>query len=102
VQNYEGAVKGTPDCAPVAATIMLGPSTMEEGGARILAAFDPCVLTDVTVLSPEVQLDSQDIEEDRAINYIEQEIECQTLIDRHISVKNGVITCNEIVPHYCK
>lgn len=50
VQNFEGAVIGTPDCAPVAATIMLGPSTMENGGARILAAFDPCVLTDGTVL----------------------------------------------------
>jgi hypothetical protein len=50
VQNFEGAIRGTPDCAPVAATIMLGPSTMEDGGARILAAFDPCVLTDGTVL----------------------------------------------------
>jgi hypothetical protein len=50
VQDYEGAVKGTADCAPVAATIMLGPSTMEDDGARILAAFDPCVLTDGTVL----------------------------------------------------
>jgi hypothetical protein len=29
---------------------MLGPSTMEDGGARILAAFDPCVLTDGAVL----------------------------------------------------
>jgi hypothetical protein len=50
VQNFEGAVKGTPDCATVAATILLGPSAMEYGGARILAAFDPCVLTDGTVL----------------------------------------------------
>jgi hypothetical protein len=50
VQNFEGAVRGTPDCASVAATIMLGPSTMEDGEARILAAFDPCVLTDGTVL----------------------------------------------------
>jgi hypothetical protein len=50
VQNFEGAVRGTPDCASVAATIMLGPSTMEDGGARILAAVDPCVLTDGTVL----------------------------------------------------
>ena len=50
VQNYEGAVRSTPDCASVAATIMLGPSTMEDGGARILAAFDPCVLSDGTVL----------------------------------------------------
>lgn len=30
-------------------------------------------------LSPEVQLDSQDIEEDKATKDIEQEIECQTL-----------------------
>ena len=36
VQNFEGAVRGTPDCATVAATILLGPSTMEYGGARIL------------------------------------------------------------------
>jgi hypothetical protein len=50
VQNFEGAVRGTPGCAPVAATIMLGPSTMEGGGARILAAFDPCVLTEGKVL----------------------------------------------------
>jgi hypothetical protein len=50
------------------------------------------------LLSSEVQLDSQDIEEDKATKDIEQEIECKTLIDRYISVKNGVITCNEIVP----
>jgi hypothetical protein len=53
------------------------------------------------LLSSEVQLDSQDIEEDKATKDIEQEIKCQTLKDRYISVKNGVITCNEIVPHYC-
>jgi hypothetical protein len=29
---------------------MLGPSTMQDGGARILAAFDPCVLTGGTAL----------------------------------------------------
>jgi hypothetical protein len=28
----------------------LGPSTMENGGARILAAFEPCILTDGTVV----------------------------------------------------
>ena len=53
------------------------------------------------LLPPEVQLDSQDIEEDEATKDIEQEIEGQTLKDRYISVKNGVITCNEIVLHYC-
>jgi hypothetical protein len=53
------------------------------------------------LLSSEVQLDSQDIEEDKVTKDIEQEIKCQTLKDRYISVKNGVITCNEIVPHYC-
>ena len=53
------------------------------------------------LLSSEVQLDSQDIEEDKATKDIEQGIECQTLIDRYISVKKGDITCNEIVPHYC-
>ena len=50
VQNFEGAVRSTSDCAPVAATIMLGPSIMEDGGARILASFDTCVITDGTVL----------------------------------------------------
>jgi hypothetical protein len=50
VQNFEGAVRGTPGCAPVAGTIMLGPSKMEGAGARILAAFDPCVLTEGKVL----------------------------------------------------
>ena len=53
------------------------------------------------LLPPEVQLDSQDIEEDEATKDIEQEIDGQTLKDRYISVKNGVITCNEIVLHYC-
>ena len=48
VQNFEGAVRGTPDCAPVTATIMLGPSSTEDDGARIVAAFDPCILTDGT------------------------------------------------------
>jgi hypothetical protein len=53
------------------------------------------------LLPREVQLDSQDIEEDKSTKDIEQEIECQTLKDRYISVKNGVITCNEIVLHHC-
>jgi hypothetical protein len=50
IQNFEGSVRSTPDCAPVAATIALGPSTMEAGRVRILAAFDPCVLTNGTAL----------------------------------------------------
>jgi hypothetical protein len=50
IQNFEGAVRSTPDCAPVAASIALGPSEMEAGRARILAAFDPCVLTNGTAL----------------------------------------------------
>ena len=29
---------------------MLGPSTMENGGARILASFEPCVPTDGSVI----------------------------------------------------
>jgi hypothetical protein len=50
VQNTAGAVSATPGCPPQSATILLGPSTMESGGARILAAFDPCVLTGGTVV----------------------------------------------------
>jgi hypothetical protein len=50
VQNFEGAITATPDCPPQSATVLLGPSTMENGGARILSAFDPCILTDGTVI----------------------------------------------------
>jgi hypothetical protein len=50
VQNYQGAVTTTPDCPPQFATVLLGPSTMENGGARILASFEPCVLTDGSVI----------------------------------------------------
>lgn len=46
MQNTAGAVTTTPDCPPQSATVVLGPSPMQNGGARILAAFDPCVLTD--------------------------------------------------------
>jgi hypothetical protein len=46
VQNTAGAVTASPDCPPQSATVVLGPSPMQNGGARILAAFDPCVLTD--------------------------------------------------------
>ena len=50
VQNYEGAVTTTPDCPAQSATVLLGPSPMQNGGARILAALDPCILTDGTVI----------------------------------------------------
>jgi hypothetical protein len=51
VQNTAGAVTPTSsDCSPQSATIVLGPSPMQRGGARILAALDPCVLTDGTVV----------------------------------------------------
>jgi hypothetical protein len=50
VQNAAGAVTTTPDCPPQSATVVLGPSPMQSGGARILAALDPCVLTDGTVV----------------------------------------------------
>jgi hypothetical protein len=39
-----------PDCPPKSATVALGPSPMQNGGARILAALDPCTLTDETVI----------------------------------------------------
>ena len=50
MQNYQGAVTTTPDCPPQSATVLLGPSTMQNGGARILASFEPCVLTDGSVI----------------------------------------------------
>jgi hypothetical protein len=46
VQSFEGAITSTPDCPPQSATILLGPSAIEDGGARIMAAFDPCIITD--------------------------------------------------------
>jgi hypothetical protein len=49
-QTFEGAIRATPECAYVAANITLGPSRMEGGGARILAAVEPCIITDGTVL----------------------------------------------------
>jgi hypothetical protein len=49
VQNAAGAVTATPDCPPQSATVLLGPSPMQNGGARILTALDPCTLTDGTV-----------------------------------------------------
>jgi hypothetical protein len=39
-----------PDCPPKSATVLLGPSPMQNGGARILATPDPCTLTDETVI----------------------------------------------------
>jgi hypothetical protein len=50
VQNTAGAVTSTAACPPQSATIVLGPSPMESNGARILAAFEPCILTDGTVI----------------------------------------------------
>jgi hypothetical protein len=50
VSNFAGAITTTPDCPPQSATVLLGPSTMENGGARILAAFEPCILTDGSVV----------------------------------------------------
>jgi hypothetical protein len=50
VQDLQGAITTTPDCPPQSATALLGPSTIENGGARILAAFDPCILNDGTVV----------------------------------------------------
>jgi hypothetical protein len=49
VQDRTGAVTSTPDCAAQDKTITLGPSPMQSDGTRILAAFDPCILTDGTV-----------------------------------------------------
>ncbi len=50
VRTLDGAVTPTADCAPQSATTVLGPSPMENGKARILAAFDPCILTSGKVL----------------------------------------------------
>jgi hypothetical protein len=50
VQTLDGAVTATPECPPQSANIILGPSPMETGKARILAAFDPCILTSGKVL----------------------------------------------------
>jgi hypothetical protein len=50
VRTLEGAVTATPECPPQSANIILGPSPMETGKARILAAFDPCIFTSGKVL----------------------------------------------------
>ncbi len=50
MQNFAGAITTTPDCPPQSATVLLGPSTMESSGARVLAAFEPCILTGGTVV----------------------------------------------------
>jgi hypothetical protein len=50
VQNTAGAVTATPDCPPQSANVILGPSDMQSGGARILAAFEPCILTGGSVV----------------------------------------------------
>jgi hypothetical protein len=50
VQNFAGAVTTTPDCPAQSANVVIGPSTMENGGARILASFEPCILTDGSVV----------------------------------------------------
>ena len=42
----QGAVTATPDCPPQSATIVLGPSTMENGGVEFSQTFEPCILTD--------------------------------------------------------
>jgi hypothetical protein len=49
-QDLDDAVTASPDCASQSASILLGPSTIQNGGARILAAFDPCILTDGRVI----------------------------------------------------
>jgi hypothetical protein len=48
-QDLSSAGTASPDCAPVSATVLLGPSTIEDGGARVLGFFDPCVVTDGSV-----------------------------------------------------
>jgi hypothetical protein len=50
VQNTNAAMSGAPDCPPQSATVVLGPSPMQNGGARILTAFEPCIPTDGTVI----------------------------------------------------
>lgn len=50
VQKLDGAVTPTANCPPQSATIVLGPSPMENGKARILTAFDPCILTSEKLL----------------------------------------------------
>ena len=50
VRTLDGAVTPTADRPPQSATIVLGPSPMENGKARVLAAFDPCILTSGKVL----------------------------------------------------
>jgi hypothetical protein len=47
--DFDNTVRASPDCAPVSATVLLGPSTIEDGGARVLGFFDPCHVTDGSV-----------------------------------------------------
>jgi hypothetical protein len=47
--DWNASPSATKDCAPLSGTIMMGPSTMEDGGARVLGFFDQCVLSDGSV-----------------------------------------------------
>jgi hypothetical protein len=47
--DIDNTVRASSDCAPISATVSLGPSTIQDGGARVLGFFDPCVLTDGSV-----------------------------------------------------
>jgi hypothetical protein len=47
--DLDNTVRASPDCAPISAAIVLGPSTIQDGGARILGSFAPCILNDGSV-----------------------------------------------------
>jgi len=53
VQDRMGAITTSTTssgCTPQGKTLALGPSVMQDGGARLIAALDPCVLTDGSVV----------------------------------------------------
>jgi hypothetical protein len=50
IQDLTGSITTTPNCAPIARTMSLGPSTMAEEGMRVIATLSPCHLLDGTVM----------------------------------------------------
>ena len=50
IQDRTGSITATPNCAPIARTVSLGPSTKAAEGMRVIATLSPCHLLDGTVL----------------------------------------------------
>jgi hypothetical protein len=50
VYDTRGAARATSTCDDLAATVLLGPSTMADEGLRVLASTAPCIITGGSVV----------------------------------------------------